>query len=155
MLPNLPDEVFEMFIIPQSESPLNIFDSKPGGRWFCHFGGLSIDEFSNLRWRRSTLFFNKDIFHPHSCSDVDRLIEYCSLNSNSLRKALFQGYPTDSMERLAWHKEFIINTGRLCAPIVGIRTVDGLKVLDGTHRLSAAFSLEMHNSIPIDAWIGE
>lgn len=125
MLPNLPDEIFDVFIAPQNKSPLNIFDSQPEGRWFYHFSGLSTDEFSNIRWRRSTLPFNKDTFHPDSCCDIYSLIEYCNLSSNSPKKVLFQGYPTDSRKRLARHKKFVINTGHLCAPIVVISIIYG------------------------------
>lgn len=83
MLPNMPVEVIEMFIVPLNEHPSSIFDDKPEGRWFYHFGGLSIEEFSELRWKRAT------------------------------------------------------------------------RVLDGCHRLAAAFSLDIRDSIPLDAWVGE
>jgi len=150
MLPNFPDEIFDMFIMQQNESALNIFDSQPGGRWFCHFGNLSIDEFNNLQWRKSELFFNKDIFHRLSMGDINGLIEH--VQSDDTFDNL---YPKDSRARFSWHQTVIRNTGKLCAPIVCIRTNEGFRVLDGTHRLAAAFSLSAHDSIPLDAWIGE
>jgi hypothetical protein len=155
MLPNLPGEVFDMFITQINETESTTFDSMPGGRWFYYFGELSVEAFNHLIWRRTTLFFNKDIFHPVSCSDVDTLIHYCGLNSETMAMALYPRYPVDSKARFAWHKEFIKKTGRLCAPIVVIRTIEGIRFLDGCHRLAAAFSLELHDSIPLDAWIGE
>jgi len=154
MLPNLPDEIYEMFVVPQNDAPLNIFDFQPQGRWFFHFGGLYVEEFAQLRWRRAVLPFNKDIFHPESRSDIDRLVSYSRINDRKLADTILPGNPTDSRERLAWHKEVIINTGRLCAPIVCIRTGETIRILDGTHRLAAA-SLVDNSGIPLDAWLGE
>jgi len=155
MLPNLPDEIFEMFIVPQNEASLNVFDSQPGGRWFYHLGNLSIEQFSQLRWRKSELFFNKDIFHPLSVGDINGLIEHCTPGNTFHERAFGNWYPKDSGTRLAWHKDFIINAGKLCAPIVCIKTNEGFRVLDGTHRLAAAFLIEKHDLIPLDSWIGE
>ncbi len=155
MLPNMPDEVFEMFIVPLNEHPASIFDDKPEGRWFYHFGGLSIEEFSELRWKRATLFFNKDRFHPLSCQDIDTLLEFCELPANSNRNTLYQGYSPSSREHLARLNLSILNTGKLNAPIVCIKTRNGYRVLDGCHRLAAAFSLDIRDSIPLDAWVGE
>lgn len=155
MLPNLPEEIYEMFVVPQNDAPLNIFDSQPQGRWFFHFGGSSVEEFGQLRWRKTVLTFEKDILHPDSYSDIKILVSYYSINNSGLANAIFPGNPTDSRERLAWHKEVIINTGRLCAPIVCIRAGETIRILDGTHRLAAASLLDNRDTVPLDAWIGE
>jgi hypothetical protein len=155
MLPNLPDEIYEMFVVPQNDAPLNIFDSQPQGRWFFHFGGLSVEEFGHLRWKRTILTFNKDIFHPDSNRDINRLVSYSRIDNVALANAILPGNPTDSRGRLAWHKKSILDTGRLCAPIVCIRTSEGIRVLDGTHRLVAATLLDNSDTIPLDAWLGE
>ena len=155
MLPNLPDEIFERFIVPQNDAPLNIFDSQPEGRWFYHFGGLSLEEFSQLKWMNTILNLDKDILHPDSYQDIRRLIRYYRIDNVALAKATIPGMPTDSRERLIWHAQFIANTGRLCAPIVCIKTSAGIRTLDGTHRLAAVSLAENSESIPIDAWIGE
>ena len=155
MLPSLPDEIYEIFVVPQNDAPLNIFDSQPQGRWFFHFGGLSIEEFGHLKWRKTDLFFNKDILHPDSYRDIKRLVIYCSIDDITLANAILPGNPTDTRERLIWHKKVIVNTGRLCAPVVCIRTNEGIRVLDGTHRLAAASIVDNRDSIPLDAWLGE
>lgn len=140
MLPNLPDEIFEMFVEPLSDCPPNKFDNHPKGRWFCHFGGLSIEEFSNLKWQRSILFIKRDDFHKDSLNDIMILLKKCSERSR---------------EHLLQLKQSIENTGKLPEPIVCIKTSEGFRVLDGIHRLAAVLSLNICNSIPLDAWIGE
>jgi hypothetical protein len=154
MLPNLPDEIYEMFIVPQNDAPLNIFDTQPEGRWFYHFGGLDIEEFNKLGWRRAELSFDKDIFHPDTYGDIDGLIDHLKKGSTSSK---ISPHPADSRERVIWQRNIIKKTGSLFAPIVCILTTEGLKVLDGTHRIVAALSLSTDDSgtIPLDAWIGE
>jgi hypothetical protein len=152
MLPNLPDEIYGMFVVPQNDAPLNIFDNHPRGRWFVHFGGLTIEEFNNLSWHRAELSFDEDIFHPDTYGDIERLI---ASHKNPPMNTLLPRNPTDSRERLIWHRNTIIDTGRLCAPIVCIRTSIGLKLLDGVHRVVAALSINGSETISLGAWIGE
>lgn len=155
MLPNLPDEIFEMFVVPQNDAPLNIFDSQPEGRWFWHFGGLSLEEFNQLRWRRTELTFESDILHPDSYRDIKGLIEYCSADESEIGNARFQGYSPHSRKFMPNLMLSMTNTGKFNAPIVGICTNEGIRVLDGTHRLSAAFVLKSRVAIALDTWIGE
>lgn len=155
MLPNLPDEIYELFIVPQNDAPLNIFDSQPEGRWYWHFGGLSLEEFKQLRWRRDELSFDKTIFHPDSYSDIDGLIKYCEANESQMSQARFQGYSPSSREFMPHLMLAMIEAGKFNAPIVGIHTNIGIRVLDGTHRLAASLVLKSKVEIPIDAWIGE
>lgn len=154
MLPNLPNEIFEMFIVPQNEAPLNIFDSQPEGRWFYHFGGLFLEEFNKLRWRRTELSFDENIFHPDTYSDIAGLIDHIKKGSTFSEKS---PYPADSRERVIWQRDIIKKTGRLFAPIVCIRTSGYLKLLDGSHRIVAAISSSPDGIeiFPLDAWIGE
>lgn len=151
MLPNLPDELFNMFIAPLNNGTRNVHDSQPEGRWHYHFGGLSIKEFSDLGWEIKVIFLNKNLLHPDSYRDINGLVSYCASDN----KALFPWYPQNSPERLVWHKEFVLKTGHLCAPIVGIKTGGTIRILDGTHRLSALFSLGVQYCTPVDIWIGE
>ena len=152
MLPNLPDEIYEMFVVPQNDAPLNQFDDHPRGRWFVHFGGLTIEEFNNLSWHRAELSFDKDIFHLDTYEDIKRLITF---HMNPPMDTLRSRNPTDSRERLIRHRKIIVETGRLCAPIVCIRTNSGLKLLDGVHRVIASLSVKGSEAIPLDAWVGE
>lgn len=150
MLPNLPDEIYETFVVPQNDAPLNAFDDHPLGRWFVHFGGLSINEFDKLRWRRTEFLFSATVFEPGTYSDIDRLIKHLK------GVALSPRIPTNSRERVIWQRNVIKKTGRLFAPIVCMRTIKGLKVLDGSHRIVAALFLSVDGpEIPLDAWIGE
>jgi len=120
-----------------------------------HFGGLSLEEFKKLRWWRTELSFDKTIFHPDSYRDIKGLIEYCGADEILLGHAKFQGYSPHSREFMPRLIVSMIKTRKFNAPIVCIRTNEGFKVLDGTHRLSAAFLLKDEITIPLAAWIGE
>jgi len=118
MLPNLPDEIYEMFVVPQNEAPLNIFDSQTEGRWFWHFGGLSLEEFKQLRWKRSELILERDILHPDSYRDINGLVEYCEADESLISHARFQGYSPHSREFMPHLMLSMIKTGKFNAPIV-------------------------------------
>ena len=156
MLPNLPAEVFNMFISQINDTESSPFDTMPGGRWFHYFGELTIEAFNRLRWRKIVLTLKETVFHPISGRDVDYLIHYCERKEKA-KTGTMQScpIPVDSPIRLRGIKEFIIKTGRLPAPIVAIRTTDGIRVLDGCHRLSAVVLCPNPDHIPLDAWIGE
>jgi len=155
MLSNIPDDAFNSFFAPLIINDigwpfLTIHDPLDGTDWFRILFPLSLSSLSKLRWQLSTYFLNKDILHPVSYADLNILI------SNSIYniEALFSWYPKKSRERLAWHKKHIETTRRFCTPITVAITSNGIKILDGHHRVAALFSLGLNDSLPVDAWIG-
>ena len=156
MLPNIPTEVFENFFVPLIINDigwpfLTIYDSLDGTDWYRILYPFSLDSLSKLRWKLSSFFLNKDILYPGSYDDIKLLI----LNEIYDMEAFIGWYPKDSRHRLARNKQLIKTTGRFPAPVVFARTSHGMKLLDGHHRVAALFILELHNTIPVDAWIGE
>lgn len=154
MFPNLPDEVWNIFIVPLNDDRSNIFDTHVNGRWFVHFGGLSIEAFSKLQWNLTILPTN-EILDNFTITDIDRILSYCNIKDSPYARARFIGYDPSIRTTVAKYTEFIAKARRLPAPIVGIRTNAKFKVLDGNHRLATLFDLGLYSSIPIDAWIGE
>jgi hypothetical protein len=50
--------------------------------------------------------------------------------------------------------ELIQRTGSIPAPIIGIDTDSGIRILDGNHRLSAITYLGLRGRIHCDIWLG-
>lgn len=150
-LPNMPTPLFDMFITPLLGNALNVLSPFGDSRWFYHFGGLSLYQFSQLRWNISTLLINKDILHPNSNSDIQLLItDHVKNIETPIRRNVM-----DSKIRFDGLVEYIKRTRCLPAPIVLIRTGYAFRILDGSHRIAALFSLGLNDTIPIKAWLGE
>lgn len=155
MLPNVPPEVFDTFLKPL------ILNNNIGwpffsvdftyGEWTRILSPLSLIDFSKLRWVRNTFTFNDSLFYPGSLADINLIIE----NKTTDVWALVGRDSTPCRRNLLWHEEFTLKTGRLFAPVTIARTNRGMKLLDGNHRIAALMSLNLHKTIPIDAWIGE
>lgn len=155
MFPDVPDEIFELFMVPLVDEKTwkfkSIFDSTIDTKWFHWLAELSLCEFKKLKWNRHVLMLNKEILHPLSYGDIDLLIKDHVLNEETFaRESIYR-----SKDRLVGHMRFIVNTGRLCAPIVAVGTIERLRILDGNHRIAALVSLGLNSKIPIEVWLGE
>jgi hypothetical protein len=156
MLPNVPANVFDNFFAPLIINDIgwpfsSIYDSLNGTDWYRILYPFSLDSLSQLKWKLTSFFLNKDILYPGSYDDINLLIrnEICDM------EALIGWFPKDSKLRLGRNKQLIKTTQRLPAPVVFAKTPHGIKLLDDHHRIAALFMLELHNTIPVDAWIGE
>jgi len=153
MLPYVPDEVFNMFLAPLIEtdgwpSDTSMPLEQPWSLWLgTHF----LNEFINLRWKRDTLLINENVLHPNSQGDINALISAVFYNSWTPA-----GYDLAKAKmRVHSQIEIIRRTGHLCAPIVITHTPAGFRVLDGHHRMAAHYTLRLHTTIPVPAWIGK
>ncbi|MFA4918584.1 MAG: hypothetical protein WC581_04960 [Thermodesulfovibrionales bacterium] len=156
MLPKMPSEVFDTFLVPliinDIDWPfLSIYDSLNGTDWYRILYPFSLSSLSKLKWKLSSFLLNKDILCKGSQDDIDMVI----LNKTTDVWALIGRDSKPSRDSLAWHKKNIITTGRLSAPVAVAVTPLGIKILDGHHRITALFDLGVQGMVPIDAWIGE
>lgn len=114
-------------------------------------GSLSLYEFSNLDWQNHVIFLNENSLHPDSKTAIKSLIS----NHVQNRDTVFSGHITNSRTRFDRAMEHIKGTGRLPARIVLVRTNGLFVILDGHHRVSALFSLNIQDKTPIDSWIAD
>lgn len=155
MFPNMPDDVFNLFMVPFVQSDgwpfLNILNSTEGTIWWKYLGGLSLHQFRQLRWYRSSILLYEYILHPVSNCDVEILIRnhVKGIKTPSVRNV------ERSKERFRWHVQFIERARCLCAPVIMVITNDGFRILDGVHRISALISIGLNIEVPIDAWLGD
>ena len=155
MLPNMPDEVFDTWLLPiirghNSWPYSNILSPHPSQRWHQYFGLLTLCDISNLLWDRISLTFDMGCLDQLSNATINTLIEKHIYNFDTTG-----GFNVrDSKKRFFGFVEFIKRTGNIPAPIIGINTDNGLRILDGNHRLSALTYLGLRGRINCDTWVG-
>lgn len=156
MFSRIPDEVFDGFLKPLIINDLgwpftSVNDNMVVGTgWYRALYPFSLASFSNLRWKRSSFPIYQDILDPVSYGDINLIITNQIANMFSCTPE----YSKSSRDTMTGIKEFIKSTGRFPAPIVTAMTPNGIKILDGNHRVAALFDLGLNNSIPIDTWHG-
>lgn len=155
MLPNMPEEVFSTRLSPiirehNSWPYKNIFSSHPSLQWSQYFGLFTLNDISHCLWRKITLCFDMTCLDPLSNRTIEILIKKHVHNFD----AAWQFNIRNSKVRFFGFVELINRTRSIPAPIIGINTDDGLRVLDGNHRLSALTHLKLRGQVQWDTWVG-
>lgn len=155
MLPNVPEEVFEIWLstdIKHYGWPFkNLTDSFNGTKWKEVFGReITLEGLANLAWNREPLPLDITIFEPATQITLGMFLD----KSRNEDGTIGDGYFKSSKPRTLSHLEHIEGTGRFCAPIIVIRTIAGLSLFDGYHRMTSALMLNKPDFI-VDAWVGE
>ncbi|MCF8083175.1 MAG: hypothetical protein K9M96_08775 [Deltaproteobacteria bacterium] len=152
MLPNIPDEVFDIWLselIKRDGWPFeSTTDSLVGTPWIKHLGGLPLEILANFIWNRKLFTFNTLPLKQFNRLVIKRMF------SESIDKfgALTNGPFINSKERLLFHIDKITRTGRFWAPIILATAGGDLDILDGFHRIVALLILKKED-IEIDAWV--
>jgi tellurite resistance-related uncharacterized protein len=154
MLPNMPDEVFNTWLLPiirhHNSWPYdNILSPHPTDQWRRYFGLFTLHDFSECVWYRMRLTFDMGCLDPISDSVIQTLIEKHIKNRNTPGRLNV----LNSKSRFLGFVEFIQRTRTIPAPIIGINTGNGLRILDGNHRIAALTHLKLRGTILCDTWI--
>ena len=155
MLYKMPPELFNSYMVPFIDDcgwPFHgLFDLTHNTPWYQLFHGLSLYKFSNLQWNLSPIVLHENILHPNSYTDIKLLIaDHVFDMETPIRRTV-----VDSKKRFLWHMEYIKRTRKLCTPIVIMRTESSnFIILDGVHRMSALYALQLHQTVAVDAWTG-
>lgn len=155
MLPKMPDEVFETWLLPiirdhNSWPYRTIFSPHPSLQWRQYFGLFTLNDISNCLWHRMNLTFDMSCLDPISNRTIDILIKKHVYNLETTVRLNVR----NSKMRFFEFVEFIERTRSIPATIIGINTDNGLRILDGNHRLSALTYLGLRGSITCPTWIG-
>lgn len=154
MLPLVPIEVFDGFFAPIINDigwPFtNIYDHLYGTDWHRIFYPLSLLDMHNLIWETRQIILDWDMLYHVSQDDINLVIQ--NKTEDVLAQIGMDSKP--SRQSLAWHSEYIANNKRVSAPVTLAQTPEGIKILDGNHRVSALFDMRVETTIPLDAWIG-
>jgi hypothetical protein len=155
MLPLVPLAVFEQFFKPLITGDIgwpfiSIDSSLDGTDWHRILHPFTLRDIHNFQWTRKSFFLDKSLLHE--CSQAD--ISYAILNQTEDVWARLGRDSEPCRQSTAWHKKNILSTGRLCAPVTLAVAAEGIKILDGNHRIAALLDLGVQGSVPVDAWIG-
>ena len=154
MLSELPAEVGEGFLAPLIQDIVwpfqSIKDNLHGTDWHRIFHPLTLEQFAQLSWCRKKFLLDKDLLHPVSVEDIRLVIR----NKTEDVWAFVGRDSKPSRESLAYHSMRVLRTHDFCAPVTLAMTSDGLKVLDGNHRVAALLDMKMSKTVELDAWVG-
>lgn len=158
LLSSMPDDVFNIYIAPLIEShgwPFNIhgaiIDPVEAKRWHQMFDLQSVEAIRQLSWERHALSFSLGLFHPRSQRVITMLIEH---HGNYAFHAGIANV-ANSRIKLFRARDYIARTGQLPAPVILQNDWEGLRILDGNHRIAALVTFgDDTNGAPLDAWIG-
>jgi hypothetical protein len=152
LLHNMPDEVFELYMKPLIARygwPYRSVDSPTGENWFRRFDGHSLKTMSQLSWERREMPFSFDVFHP---SSKERLALMVETHMRGRRTPFAQ--VMNAKARFFRCRDYIARTGQMPAPVILMKDPEGLRILDGNHRLAAMASFTNSGSGIVDCWIG-
>jgi len=154
MLPNMPDEVFNKWLLPiikdhNSWPYNNVFSQHPSLQWKRYFSLFDLNDISNCQWNKSQLSFDQWCLDTVSNKTIAALIQS---NTNPFSTVTFN--VRDTKARFFGFVKEIQNTGKIPAPIIVLHTDDGLRILDGNHRLSALTYLRLRGQISCETWFG-
>ncbi|MFT7300673.1 MAG: hypothetical protein ACI89Z_001135 [Porticoccus sp.] len=152
MLPNMTDEIFNMWLAPEitnNDWPFEYFSTPVEGTdWEKSIGAnLSIQKLAAMKWSLSRTHIGKLKLYSSSDTAIDVMLKNFTGPNGTLAKGLLR----KSRDRLLFQINHIKRTGKISAPIVAISNGEGFKVLDRYHRLCASFIVDIPE-MPAGIW---
>lgn len=152
--PNMPDEVFEMWLNPISEYYGWPFkkpsDPIEGTIWAKMFSAYDLNFWVTANWRLDNIAIFENTFTNSTCFRLNSIITRC-----------VEGLPTftanveGAEERFRTCAGYIRANGNIPKPIIALIKNGEVEIIDGYHRIAAL----LHVGIPIGhkvlAWITE
>jgi hypothetical protein len=155
MLPDMPDEVFDLWIrhcVSKSGWPYDSIHDTGDEYWKGYFLGRPLAVIRNLEWEKTSIQFRlsmlerptQEMLHKMKLLDHDKLPPAC----------VGAMVPADSILRYESAKAFIKEEQKIPGFLVLLRTSHGFQIFDGWHRLTAIYALQ--ESLPpleLPCWI--
>ena len=155
MFQKMPPEVFDLWLRPFIEADgwpfSSIYADTRDTAWREYFVGESIGMVAQLTWERKRLPLSISLFNPESVIMINDIIEAHMRDVNKPIAKIKNGKARESFFR---SRKFIECTGRVHTPVVVRGELGDFEILDGNHRIAAAFSLGLDESFFLDTWIG-
>ncbi|MEZ5528431.1 MAG: ParB/RepB/Spo0J family partition protein [Porticoccaceae bacterium] len=151
--PNMPDELFEIWIRPAierygwqfSESSISI----EGTDWKEVFGStINFSLFRKRPWTFTELDMRKDLLHKNSLCTILQITEVATASSTDIKVLPFTR--EKFQEYALWAKQH----SRIKAPVVAIKNgaTGSYQLVDGHHRLAAYLSVNPAHRESIPCW---
>ena len=156
MFPNMPDEVFNLWLAPLIEPDgwpfTSIYSSTRNTVWFRYFHSFSLQMVSDLLWYKSRVLCPPERLHQESFNTLILLIDGYAMCDSTIITNLKEGKGKQIFDSLC---DFIKRTGRIPAPVILILHEGKYAIVDGNHRMAAFYNFGFHFKTPINAWIGK
>lgn len=153
MLPKMPEEVFQIWIAPLIKTggwPFLSVASRSSGKWFNNLGGHSLQVVSKLDWHLQNLPGSLAGFSPDIPKRISLLAQQYSTGIQKFDRVVING-PARYRRAL----QYVVTHGNIPKPIVVIKGVRGMCILDGNHRMAAMFSAGKLPRTSFPAWVGD
>ena len=158
MLPNVPQDMFDMFFVTLVEDVGWPFKSKYDSVWDTEwqrvFNPFSLNQIADFEWVKKESVFDRGLFWDGSIGDVEAVVQNCF---GLLPR--WGNYDFDRCQKSTlYHLEKLTSGKGLDKPIVMAPIPDAgkFKILDGNHRMAAAWLCKLKGmSIAFDAWVAE
>jgi len=152
--PNMPDEVFELWLAPLIEGKgwpfKSIEDDLQTTRWRYVLGlDYSLRQWAKCSWELMEIDLSQSSFTNGSISMVKAIIGH-AVNNLPTETANVE----NTKERFSSCVSYIKEHGTIPKPIILTRVSDGFNVMDGNHRM-AAIAFTKPENIKILAWVAD
>jgi hypothetical protein len=148
----MPDDLFVLYMEPLIKDygwPFYSPDSPTNMPWCKLFDGLPFKTICELSWERQEIPFSFATFHRYAQQQIMGLLRTHVLGMQTE----YADIP-NTKARFSRARSYIGRTFRLPVPVVLISDVEGLRILDGNHRLAAMASFANADCGIIDCWVG-
>lgn len=134
-LPNMPDEVIEVWLITH----FNRFGWPPSSNreWRYIFGlNREFSYFQSMRWERTEIALHPRLLSPTALQTIVGLVQTHYFGQFTAFSMM-----SDSRERLQNCTDYLKEHGNFPKPVILQDTPEGYEILDGNHRVTAFFYL--------------
>jgi hypothetical protein len=151
--PKMPDEVFDMWLSPFIEEIGWPFKSDTettkGTRWENLFGiDRSLRDWAACSWMLIDIDTSRFKISTSSQFTLHALIQ----SANGCKPAEMVNL-SNTEQRFRACAEFIVESGRIPAPIIAVFSGDEFDIIDGNHRIAALAHIGVPKGYKIPAWV--
>ena len=150
--PNMPDEVFEMWLEPIAEDygwPFqDSSDSIKGTKWSGIFGNYDLNFWTTIEWSRIEIEIYPELFTDITCRHLIAIIDCCVESAFTITANLL-----DTKDRFRACAEFISTNGTIPKPIVAVVRSRKVEIVDGNHRIAALLHVGVTPGYKVPMWV--
>lgn len=150
--PNVPDEVFDMWLIPLAKDygwPFeNIHEETKDTKWYHTLGGLPLSFWHSAEWELTQRDLLSMPFSFITKFVLRSLIEQYQSGSHTVVANLER-----TKERFGACADFIITNGIIPKPIIVLERNGAFEIVDGNHRVAALLHVGVPQNYKVPMWI--
>lgn len=153
MLPKMPEEVFAIWIAPLIKTdgwPFSHVRSIATANWVNNLSGYPLQFISNLNWHLQELPGSLVGFKPIVPKRIHALAKQYTTGIQQFDRLVING-----PQRFKRALQYVVAHGNIPRPVVIVKDVFGMQLLDGHHRLAAMYAARKLPHTSFAAWVGK